>query len=166
MVPLAIACALLIILAVPLPGLAGERLKAHLTGYEEVPLPFSTPGSGEFSAKVSEDETSIDYELTYSGLVNVLQAHIHFGERWVAGGISAFLCSNLGNGPAGTPLCPANEGTVTGTITASSVVGPAGQGIAPGDFAALLAAIRAGVTYANVHTAAHPGGEIRGQIRR
>ncbi|MFD1827627.1 MULTISPECIES: hypothetical protein [Mumia] len=41
-----------------------------------------------------------------------------------------FLCTNLGNGPAGTQTCP-QEGTVTGTIVAADVVGPASQGIAP-----------------------------------
>jgi hypothetical protein len=33
-------------------------------------------------------------------------------------------------------------------------------------FADLLAAIRAGTTYVNVHTTAFPGGEIRGQLAR
>jgi hypothetical protein len=51
------------------------------------------------------------------------------------------------------------------TITAADVVGPGGQGIAAGEFAEILNALRAGVAYANVHTAAFGGGEIRGQIR-
>ena len=44
------------------------------------------------------------------------------------------------------------------------IIGPAGQGITAGEWGELVAAIRSGVTYANVHTTAHPGGEIRGQI--
>jgi hypothetical protein len=48
---------------------------------------------------------------------------------------------------------------------AANVVGPAVQGIAPGDLAAILQMIRAGLGYANMHTPLHPGGEIRGQIR-
>jgi hypothetical protein len=50
---------------------------------------------------------------------------------------------------------------VEGTITTSNLVGPlAGQPLS-----ALLDAMRAGNTYVNVHSSAHAGGEIRGQIR-
>ena len=34
------------------------------------------------------------------------QSHIHFGQKDVNGGIVVFFCTNLGNGPAGTPPCP------------------------------------------------------------
>ena len=44
------------------------------------------------------------------------------------------------------------------------MIGPASQGIGPGDFAKLIDAIRSGVTYVNVHTPMFPAGEIRGQI--
>ena len=107
----------------------------------------------------------ISYELRYADLEGgVLQAHIHLGQRSVNGGISAFLCSNLGNAPAGTPACPPSPATVTGTIEPAQVVGPAAQGIAPGQFDELARAILAGVTYANVHSSKFPDGEVRGQI--
>ena len=54
---------------------------------------------------------------------------------------------------------------MTGTVVAADVVGPAGQGIAPGQIDELMRAMRAGVTYADLHTTQYPGGEIRGQIR-
>jgi len=54
--------------------------------------------------------------------------------------------------------------TITGTITPADVIGPTGQGIAPGEWNELAAAIRAGVAYANVHSTTQPAGEIRGQI--
>jgi hypothetical protein len=40
---------------------------------------------------------------------DVLPTHIHLGQHGVNGGISVFLCTNLGNGPAGTPTCPGGE---------------------------------------------------------
>jgi CHRD domain len=53
---------------------------------------------------------------------------------------------------------------VSGTIVAANVIGPSDQGIAAGEIAELIAAIRAGRAYVNVHTTAFPGGELRGQI--
>jgi hypothetical protein len=111
------------------------------------------------------DQATIHYELSYVALqADATQAHIHFGQMGANGGVSAFLCTNLGNGPDGTQPCPARRGTVSGIITAASVVGPAGQGIAAGEFDALLEALRSDVTYANVHSTLFPTGEIRGQI--
>ncbi len=140
-----------------------RRFSTDLIGYEEVPA-VSTLGGGTFRAAISRSADEIRYELTYDNLQgNTLQSHIHFGQESVNGGISVFLCSNLGNGPAGTQACP-QSGTVTGTITPVDVIGPAGQGIAPGEFAELVKALRAGVAYANVHSSLWPGGEIRGQL--
>ena len=144
-----------------------KSIREFLTGYEEVPS-VSTVASAEFRARISDDDTALDYELSYADLEGaVTQAHIHFGQRGVNGGISVWLCGNPGPGvvpPAGTPACPPPPATVTGTLTAANVVGPAGQGIAAGEFAELVAAIRAGKTYANVHSTKFPGGEVRSQI--
>ena len=51
-----------------------------------------------------------------------------------------------------------------GCSSATDVVGPAGQGIAAGEWEEFLDALRAGVTYANVHSTARPAGEIRAQL--
>ena len=67
------------------------------------------------------------------------------------------------DGPAPRP-CPNGSGTVTGTFSAADVIGPAGQGVDPAEFAALLQAIADGASYANVHTTVFPTGEIRGQL--
>jgi hypothetical protein len=142
----------------------GGEFREKLTGYEEIPT-LSTPANGEFKVRISRFSERIDYRLTYRGFETpVLQAHIHFGARAFNGGISVFLCSNLPNPPAGTPACPTQGGTVEGTLEPADVIGPAAQGIAPGEFDELVDAIRAGVTYANVHSEARPGGEIRAQL--
>ena len=105
--------------------------------------------------------TQISYSLTYSALQggSALAAHIHFAQTSVNGGVVAFLC-----GGGGKPACPVNGGTVPGTIVAADVLAVPAQGIAAGDLASVLRAMRSGVTYANVHSAAFPGGEIRCQI--
>ena len=142
----------------------GRRFRANLVGINEVPA-LSNTASGSFSLVIDRSETSFTYELTFSGIsgTGATQSHIHLAQKGVNGGIMVFFCSNLGNGPPGTQACPTN-GTVTGTVTAADVIGPAGQGIAAGEFAEVLRAIRNGVVYANVHSAMFPGGEIRGQL--
>ena len=125
-----------------------------------------TDGAGTLQLDLDRKSKTANYKLTYSGLTTaVTQAHIHFGKVHVPGGIMVFFCSNLSNGPAGTPMCPASGGTVSGTFTASSVVAIAGQNVTAGDFDALTDALASNTAYANVHTMKFPAGEIRGQVR-
>ena len=148
-----------------------KKISEFLTGYEEVPS-VSTTGNGTFNARISNDESRIDWELSYSDLEGaVQQAHIHIGNVGVNGGISVFLCTNLGNGPAGIQPCPAPPATISGTIVAADVSPniPAtqaarNQGLNTGEIDELIRAMRAGATYVNVHSTIWPGGEIRSQI--
>ena len=77
-----------------------------------------------------------------------------------------WLCGTSGfPGPAGTATCPTRAGTVTGTVTAADVVAaPAAQQLGAGELSEVIAAMRAGSAYVNVHTTVSTGGEIRGQI--
>jgi hypothetical protein len=140
---------------------AGTQLSATLTGYQETPLTLASPASGELTLTVSEDENSVSFELSYAGFeTDVLVAHIHLGAPAITGGVTVFFC-----GGGGRPACPSRSGTVMGTFTATNVGGILAQDLAAGDLPKLLEAMRAGATYANVHTRAHGGGEIRGQIK-
>jgi len=147
-------------------------VRANLIGYQEVPA-LSTVARGEFKAVVNVHDQTITWRLAYNELEGtVTQSHVHFGQMGVNGGISFFLCSNLPNPPPGTQACPTPPGEITGVITAEQVIGPGaappaapGQGIEPGAFEEIAAAIKAGVAYANVHSSKWPGGEIRGQLK-
>jgi CHRD domain len=150
------------------PPAFADRVRARLDGFQEHPLALSTPATGSFKAKIDKRDQAIEFELSYSDINSgVTQAHIHFGQRFQLGGIAVFLCANgdFNPNPTNIPACPSNAGTVTGTLGPDSVIGPTGQGIAPGEFSELLEAIEEGVTYANVHSNAFLGGEIRGQIK-
>ena len=144
----------------------GGDFNGRLTGYQEVPA-LSTSGHGTFRASIRSGGSAINYRLSYAGLeAKPTQAHIHLGQPGVNSGVIVFLCDNTGAGPAGTKPCPDSPATVQGTLHAANVIGPAAQGIDPGQFGELVRAIRAGATYANVHTEKYPGGEIRTQLRR
>jgi hypothetical protein len=165
--------AVIALLGVGSYAIAGEgsgKFDGNLSGYEETPSTLSTPAAGSFDARLSKDGTTLEYELSYSGLEGaVTQAHVHFGQRALTGGISFWLCETAAApAPAAvaalTPDCPTPGGTVEDEITAAEVVGPAGQGIAAGEFEEILAAMRAGYAYANVHSSTRPSGEIRAQL--
>jgi hypothetical protein len=154
------AVAAVVTVALAHNGKGGRGLSAHLDGYQEVPLTLSTEARGKFKAKVNGD--TVQYKLRYSGFDSAVSAaHIHLGRPAVAGGVIAFLC-----GGGDKPACPAS-GEVTGTIDIDDVDGPAAQGIDPLEptrFQEFVRAMKAGATYANVHTADYTSGEIRGQI--
>jgi CHRD domain len=70
------------------------RAVAPLRPTSEVPA-LSSQAHGRFKATIDVQNQTIGYELTYDGLEgDVLQAHIHVGQRGVNGGISVFLCGN------------------------------------------------------------------------
>src|SRR5512134_600636 len=80
------------------PGAAADKnnFRINLMSYQEVPA-VSSVATGSFKAEISRDDTVIDYELSYEGLeAPVTQAHIHFGQRSVNGGISVWLCQTPG----------------------------------------------------------------------
>jgi hypothetical protein len=149
-----------------------EEFSAVFSGFNEVGAlnaqsgAILSDGKATLQLRLNRADQSISYELKYSGLgTAVTQAHIHFGKVHMAGGVMVFFCSNLPNPPAGTQPCPAS-GTVSGTITAASVIGPSAQGVTAGDFQAIVDALESDTAYGNIHTAAFPAGEIRGEIRR
>ena len=154
------------------PDRQKSTFRAELVGLNEVPS-VSTAARGEFTAQLNAEGNELTYTLSYSNLTaDVSQSHIHFGQHHTNGGIIVWLCEGSLQAPtASTPACGGTRtSTVTGVISSAEVIGPAGQGIGPTEFAELLAAMRAGAAYANVHTTAtapaiaFPGGEIRGQI--
>ena len=138
----------------------GKKFHARLDGDHETPA-IASEATGEFQATLNQAGDQLSYELTYSGLEggNTLFAHVHLGQADVAGGVMFFLC-----GGGGKPACPNGQGTVTGTVDTSNVIGPTGQGMSAGQFDKVIDAMRDRVSYANVHTASFPSGEIRGQV--
>ena len=125
---------------------AGDAYFAGLTGAQETPAVVTT-AAGQGTVVISADGSTITYLVTYSGLSgSVAAAHIHTGAAGIAGGVILPLTA----GPS----------PMTGTLTAANF---AASGSVT-TFAQAVAAIRAGTTYFNLHTAANPGGELRGQI--
>jgi hypothetical protein len=146
------------------PG--AKNFVAHLDGGQEVPS-NSSIATGQAIFHLGADEQELSYKLIVANIENAVAAHIHLAPAGSNGPVVAFLYGSVP--PGGGRV----DGVIaTGTITAANLVGPlAGQ-----PMAVLVAALRGGGTYVNVHTndgvaptATGPGdlpaGEIRGQIR-
>lgn len=127
---------------------------AHLTGDEEVP-PVETQAVGQTVLRLSPDGTELRYRLIVANIDDVTQAHIHIGAAGMNGPVTAFLFGFVAEGVT------TNGVLATGTLTEDDLVGP----LAGEPLAALVDELNAGNAYVNVHTIAHPPGEIRGQIR-
>ena len=157
----------ILFLALSPPAIANaERVRAKLSGFQEVPA-VSTAATGKFVGRIARRDQAINYTLSYSGLQGAARhAHIHLAQKGVNGSIMLWLCGTATSpGPAGTPTCPASSGSASGRLTAADVIATqASQQIAAGELDEVIAAIRAGVAYVNVHSSVSPGGELRGQL--
>jgi len=137
-----------------------HHFDALLLGANEVP-PISTRAFGRLTATLNREETELSFRLSWENVTaDITAAHIHFAPRSVNGGVMVFFC-----GGGGQPACPTGtSATITGTITAANVVGPAAQGIAAGEFEKVVRALRNNQGYANMHNASFPSGEARGPV--
>lgn len=123
----------------------------NMTGQEEVP-PVDTQAVGE--AILTQDlplNQTMHYFVNVTGIEGVSQGHIHSGAEGENGPIVVTLF-NFDS--------PQNEVLQYSNFTASNLEGPM-QGKTMQD---LIAAMKNGTTYINVHTEQNPNGEIRGQL--
>jgi hypothetical protein len=175
---------------------SAQEYSAKLSGFQEVGGLNNETGAilstAEGTLKLTLDKTAqtIAYTLTYTfpattttststgvlttATTDVLQSHIHFGKEHVPGNVMVYFCSTAALAPAAPaavpPVCPVSAGTsvsVSGTLHPADVTLKAvSQNVLGGTFDAVASALTSDTAYVNIHTAAFPGGEIRGQIRR
>jgi len=107
------------------------------TGAQEVPAVVTAAyGLGVFT--LSQDESTVSYMIINQGLSgSIISAHLHIGPVGVSGGPVEDLTTDI------------SGNVITGTFVPTPT---------------LLAALKQGDVYFNVHTAANPNGEIRGQL--
>jgi hypothetical protein len=152
------------------PPLARNFLAPQMSGAQEVP-PRLTPAKGIAVFNLSPDGTQLRFHLVVTGIRNVVGAHIHTGAVGVNGPIVfGLFAAPPGGGPhngvlahgtlvRGTPLPPSLGALLTNAQR----------------FDVLIAQMRSGNTYVNVHTndgvglintgaGDFPAGEIRAQV--
>ena len=134
-----------------------ETFHANLNAASEVPPPNVGGATPSGTATFTSDAGKIAWQVTVTGLSSAFTAaHIHGGAEGALGLVVVPLA--LTAGPGGTSAAGA------GVIEASMIKGtnPDASQMTMND---LLAAMRSGGCYVNVHTAGNPKGEIRGQVK-
>lgn len=140
----------------------GVKFEAELIGADEVPL-VVTEARGAFKIKFNADFTAARFKLRVLDGTAITQAHLHCAPAGSNGPVVVFLSGNVPGGfdvhgvLASYTMTNANIAAVNASCTASI-----GRTIA--NLADLADAASDGLIYANVHSVAHPGGEIRGQL--
>jgi len=161
-IPLAIAAIALVLL----PGATNvgasapaTHFIAHLTGAQEVP-PTDSAGTGKLDIRLVSGGTKLRFKLTSNGVTQITQSHIHIGAPGVIGPVTVYFFAPPPIGWNGGSVTGDNF-EVAGVRTAADVHQATNPAIT---FADLVAALRSGNSYVNIHSPTHPGGEIRGQI--
>ena len=135
------------------PGNGGNRnFRTHLSGDEEVP-PVDTDAQGQAKFQLNRAGDALQYKLIVANIDDVVASHIH--------------CAPAGeNGPVGVTLFTGGPTSAPGTLAEGTITEPdAGNACGWGTLDDVVAAMRDGDAYVNVHTVEHGAGEIRGQIR-
>ena len=136
---------------------ADDHFSTHATGAEEVPA-NSSRAQGQALFRLSDDGMELHYRLIVANIENVTQSHIHRAPAGTNGGVVVWLYPTA---PPAQLIPGRTQGILAeGTITAADLVGS----LAEQPLSALVAEIRSGNAYVNVHTSQFPPGEIRGQI--
>jgi len=157
-VPVVTVLAMIAVAAVASAG-ENRNFVAVLSGGQEVPA-VDTHARGLAQFQLDQDGDELAFKLIVANIEDVAQSHIHCGTAGVNGPIVAFL---YGFGPIVSPDGILSEGTLSGADVIPRPDSPACPG-GVADFDDLIAKMQSGGAYANVHTVANPGGEVRGQI--
>ena len=142
-------------LVIGIPTMAGavasddDKIKATLSGENEVPGPGDPNGKGKFKATLGED--TLCYTLSVKKVADAVAAHIHVGGADVAGPIAVTL------------LTPQNGQPVSECLTAVPDEEDTQVTLSVSELAAIAA--DPGAYYVNVHSAEFPAGAVRGQLK-
>ncbi len=134
------------------------QFEIRLRGSDQVPA-VNTTAFGRAEVEVSENGTALRFEVQVCDIANVTASHIHVGNSTTNGPVILFLFK------AGATTFSSTDGCselAEGVLTPANLIPNAGAGI--NNWTDFVNALRSGNTYINVHTTAHPAGEIRGQL--
>ncbi len=138
------------------------RFRTELSGAQEVPG-VATDTTGRFRIKFNRDLSEANFRLIVNDGTEITQAHLHCGHAGTNGPFFVFL---FGDNPSGVDVDGTlSEGTLTNadfTFSINTCTSTIGRPV--NNIASLALAARDGLIYANVHSLANLGVEVRGQL--
>jgi hypothetical protein len=140
----------------------GVQFETTLSGDEEVP-PVDTETWGLFRIRFNDNFSAARFSVKVFNGTAITQAHLHCGPEGVNGPVVVFLAGNV---PGGFDV----NGTLSSfTMTSANIAAVNADctaliGRDINTLAELAEAAADGLIYANVHSIAHPSGEVRGQL--
>jgi hypothetical protein len=153
----------LLVLSSTAYGEEDRSFEAELTGAEEVQA-VTTETEGEITVRFNRDRTAAKFNLIVEDGVAVTMAHFHCAPTGVNGPVVAFLSGNVPGGfDVDGRLAKFTMTNANITAVNANCVPTIGRQIT--NLTELAQAMKEGLIYANVHTIANPGGEIRGQLK-
>ncbi len=167
-VAVSVVAALAVVVTTAIAG-GGNDIRERLTGYEEDPTTVSTTGRGDFDARIDESKPADPLRLSYDDLVGRRDPGAHPLRRAPSERRDQRLALLQ---PGQSPDAPGHAGLSRALRDRhgsdrkrSTSSAPTTRESRHGEFAELVDAMRAGVTYANVHTDEVPGGRDQGPAR-
>ena len=128
------------------------HFNTSINGKNEVPA-RETKAVGQAIVTISKDESSVHYKVIVANLENAVAAHFHMAPAGTNGGVVRGIFAN-----------PNASGPMNGILAEGDITDADLVGALAGNLAGFIEALRSGNIYVNIHTAAYPGGEIRGQL--
>lgn len=133
------AAAALLVVAAGAASAATLRFATTLRGADETP-PNSSTGRGHVMATLDTSTKAFSYKVTYAGLTGpAVAAHFH---------------GPAAPGKTAPPVVPVPKSDLASPMSGTATLTDA-----------QVAQLEGGQWYFNIHTEAHPGGEVRGQLK-
>ncbi len=172
MLPVLLLGTLALLVVLPQTALANTHTQEHsrvgihanfhirLSGGQQVP-PIDTDAFGFASVRLIDNGTELTFRVVVCNIANVTLSHIHVGPAGTNGPIVVHFFDQPSAPFSSTHGC---HTLAKGTRTQSDLVTHSDSTPPINNWNDLVQALFSGETYVNVHTSAHPAGEIRGQL--
>ncbi len=140
-------------------GPAGEKFSATLAGTSAVPATAST-NTGSITLSIVPGDSILKFELSVGNMAGITQAHLHTAAAGANGNVLAWLLPVNGN------AAQAGSVALTGVVSLGDIAPSWIRGTPRLAMDSVVALMRAGRVYVDLHSTTFTNGELRGQVAK